>query len=160
MLLLSWSSLAVASGPTFDLGTVYGMPGQQVTIPVTLTNNGASISALSIDIGFDATQLSVPMNAENTAPLAATRGDAITVSDETGTQIKNIAQSIPSPGILRLGVLGNNTIPIGDGVIANIRFNVLASASGTLVLTNNPGATSPAAVDVPITGTHGLLQLP
>ena len=153
-------SLVIAAGPTLDIGSVNGTAGLQVTVPITLTNNGASIASVSIDIGYDTTKLSVPMNAANTAPLAATRGAAITVTDENGDPIKNIAQSIPSSGVLRLGVSGNNNTAIGDGVVVNVKFNILSSASGTLTLTNLPGAASPAAVSVAITGASGTITLP
>ena len=153
-------SLVIAAGPTLDIGSVNGTAGLQVTVPVTLTNNGASIASVSIDIGYDTTKLSVPMNAANTAPLAATRGAAITVTDENGDPIKNIAQSVPSSGVLRLGVSGNNNTAIGDGVVVNVKFNILSSASGTLTLTNLPGAASPAAVSVAITGASGTITLP
>ena len=153
-------SLVNAAGPTLDIGSVSGTPGQQVTVPITLTNNGASIASLSVDIGFNSSQLSVPMNAANTAPLAATRGVAITVVDENGDPIKSIAQSIPSAGVLRLGISGNNNTAIGDGVVVNVKFNVAASASGTLTLTNLPGAASPAAANVVITGAPGTITLP
>ena len=160
MLLLSWASFAVASGPTFNMGTVNGTAGQQVIIPITLTNNGASIAALSIDIGFDPSRCSPVMNAGGTAPLAALRGPAIQVTDEAGDFIKNIAQSIPSAGVLRLGISATNTIAIGDGVVVNVKFNVAPSAFGALTLTNLPGASAPDASSVSITGTNGLITLP
>lgn len=159
MLLLSAMS-ALAVGPTFDLGSVNGTPGQQVTIPITLTDNGTAVSALSIDIGYDTTLLSVPMNAAGTSPAAATRGASITVTDENGDPIKSIAQSIPSTGVLRLGISGNNTTRIGNGIVANVKFNVLADVSGVVVLTNKPGASDAAGSPVTITGANGSITTP
>ena len=46
-----------AFAATFNLGTVTGSVGTQVTVPITLTNAGASIAALSIDISFDPLKL-------------------------------------------------------------------------------------------------------
>ena len=160
MLLFSLVSVAAAADPSFNLGSVNGTAGLQVIVPITLTNNGASIAALSIDIGYDTTQLSVPMNSGNTAPLAATRGASITVTDENGDPIKSIAQSVPSVGVLRLGISGNNTTAIGDGIVANVKFNVLANASGSLTLTNTPGAASPTGANVLITGAAGSIFVP
>ena len=149
---------------TFDLGTVNGAAGAQVTVPVTLTTAGASIASLSIDIGYDTTQLSVPMSTvDPTKPSAATRGPAITVVDEYGDPIKDVVQSLPigTTGVLRLGVLKTgNTTAIGDGIVVNVKFNVLAGTSGTLVLTNTPGASDPSGNSVGITGSNGAITIP
>lgn len=161
LMMLASALPALAVDPAFDLGTVSGTPGTQVTVPVTLTTNGASVAALGIDIGYDTTKLSVPMNAGGTAPLAATRGPAILVTDENGDPIKSINQSIPSPGVLRIGVLStSNNIAIGNGVVVNVKFNVLAAASGAVPLTNTPSASSPAGTPVTITGAAGVINTP
>lgn len=161
LLMLVSALPALAVDPAFNIGTVSGTPGTQVTVPVTLTNNGASIAAMGIDIGYDTAQLSVPMNAGGTAPLAATRGAAILVTDENGDPIKSINQSIPSPGVLRIGVLStSNNLAIGDGVVVNVKFNILAGASGALTLANTPTASSPAGTPVTITGANGVINTP
>lgn len=143
LLLLFGSTDSYCFTPQLSLGSVTGFAGSQVSVPVTLATNGAPVIAISIDIGFDPTKLSVPLNAAGTAPLAASRGPAISITDEYGDPIKNIAQSLPSPGLLRLGIFGTNTIAIGDGVVALVKFNLAESATGLLVLTNISSSTVP-----------------
>ena len=143
-----------AFAATFNLGAVSGSVGTQVTVPITLTNSGASIAALSIDIGFDDTKLSVPKHTDGITPIAATLSPAITD--------KVIVQSLPtsSSGVLRLGIYGINNHAIGDGIVAYVKFNILANASGTLTLTNTPGASDPAGTPIVITGASGQINIP
>ncbi|MFZ4858939.1 MAG: beta strand repeat-containing protein, partial [Desulfuromonadaceae bacterium] len=141
-----------ATGATLNIGNTNAVAGGQVKVPVTLTTNGASIAALSMDIGFDTTKFSLP---GGNAPTAA-------VIDAAGIAAsKSIEQSSPTPGVLRVGVFDRNGAQaIGDGVVFTVTFNVLPTApSGTVTLTNIPGAASPAAVRVPITGAAGSITV-
>ena len=151
-----------AFAATFNLGAVTGSVSTQVTVPITLTNAGASIAALSIDIGFDSTKLSLS---------AVESGPAITVKDVNGDPIKTIAQNLLSSGVLRLGIYGGtydqsnnlakvNNLAIGNGIVAYVKFNILANASGTLTLTNTPGASDPAGTPIVITGASGQINIP
>jgi Glucodextranase, domain B/Bacterial Ig domain len=134
------------SGATLDLGTIGGSKGNTVTVPVTLTNTAAtSLSGMSMDIGYDATQLDNP---------TTTIGPAANVAGKT------INFSYPAAGIFRIGVVGNNTNVIGNGVVANIVFTVKATASsGRIALTNIPTATDPNGTPVIVTGSNGAVIL-
>jgi hypothetical protein len=144
------TQLAVAA--TLNIGSASAVAGNQVTVPVTLATSGASISSLSMDIGFDPTTLSLP---GGSAPTAAVIGAAGT------TAAKSVYQSSPSAGVLRVGIIDVTAVTaIGDGVVFTVTFNVLSTApSGTVTLTNTPGAASPAAAHVPITGTNGSITV-
>jgi hypothetical protein len=137
--------LGSAFAAQLDLGTGSGAPGAVISIPVTLTNAGASISALSTDIGYSTAVLGSP---------TAVIGAAATAAG------KMLTQSTPSPGVLRLGILGFNTTAIADGVVATVSFTINpAAVSGVATLTNSPAATSPAGTAVAVTGTAGSITV-
>lgn len=60
LLLLACTLPELATAETLNLGSVTGIAGQAVTVPIFLTNNGASISSLAIDIGYDSSLLTNP----------------------------------------------------------------------------------------------------
>ena len=144
--------MAAAAGPTLDIGSANTVANGQVTVPVTLTNNGANIASLSMDIGFDPTKFSLPGGSSPTAAVIGTTGTSSS---------KSVVQSSPSAGVLRVGVIGMTDVQtIGDGVVFTVTLNVLSSApSGTVTLTNTPDAASPVATQVPITGAAGLITV-
>ena len=169
-------SLVVAAGPTLNIGAVNGNPGQTVTVPVTFVSNGGSFSAISVDIGFDPSKLSVAMITATppypTVALAASAATAATAAN------KSVVQSLPAAGVLRLGIFGFNSSScnennnpasaacnknvIQDGVVANVIFTIAANATGTITLTNISAAadTTGSVNQVTITGTNGIILGP
>ena len=147
-------SRVMAAVPTLNIGSASAVVGGQVTVPVTLTTNGAGIASLSMDIGFDPTKFSLPMNSAGTEPAAAVIGSAGAASS------KSVYQSSHSAGVLRVAVTNTNALTIGDGVVFTVTLNVLAAVTpGTVTLIGTPVASSPAAVHVPITGAGGLITV-
>ncbi|WP_168205818.1 cohesin domain-containing protein [Geobacter sp. FeAm09] len=134
-----------AGAATLDLGSASGTAGTTVSIPITLTNSGASIAAVGIDIGYDATLLSSPTAVIGAAGTAAG---------------KSVSTSTPSTGVFRIGVAALNTTAIGDGVVATVSFTISSSApAGALTLTNTPSASDPSGTDVTITGANGTITV-
>ena len=146
MLLFVTGSAYAAVGPTLNFGSVSGVAGQTVTIPVTLTNNGASIALVGFDIGFVSSALT---------PTGATPGPAATAAS------KSVSASLFSPGVYRVAVAALNNTAIGDGVVANVTFTIAANFTGTsLILTNTPSAADPNGNTVAITGSGATITLP
>ena len=147
------TSAVATTLPTLSVGSLSGAPGQTVTVPVTLRTNGARLSALSMDIGFNANYLSIPMNsAKPPKPTAAVIGPA---GNDAG---KTIVQSLPSSGLLRIGVFdvaGYSTI--GDGVVAYVTFTIAAHATAPLTLTNVSDGADPDGYDVVVSGVNGVI---
>ena len=153
LLMLASALPALAVGPTLNLGTVSGTPGQNVTVPITLTNNGATISSLAIDIAYDPAVLT---------PVAIAPATKAGVIGAAGTAAgKMLTQSQISAGLYRIGVTSlADTNLIGDGVVATISFAVTAGASGNVALTNTPSASNANGDTVAITGANGQVTLP
>ncbi len=144
LLLMAWPAGAVR----LDLGLVSGLSGADVTIPITLTYEGATpnISATSSDIGFDAAVLANPR---------AVIGPAGTVA------VKNVVVSSPLAGLFRVALIGLNQNILQDGIVVFVTFTVNAGVPpGTITLTNTPSATDPAGNPVVVLGSPGTIQLP
>ena len=78
------------ANPVLDLGTGSGDPCEQVTIPITLTNDPRfHVAGVSMDIGYHSTYLT---------PVNAAIGPA---GEETGKD--EISSNIVSPGLFRIG---------------------------------------------------------
>ncbi|MDD2365138.1 MAG: cohesin domain-containing protein [Desulfuromonadaceae bacterium] len=153
MMLFSAMSVLAAVGPTLDLGTVSGAPGQTVAVPITLTNNGAALSSVAVDIEYDAAVLTPTAVAPATKPVVI--GAAGTAAG------KMITQNLVSDGLYRIGLTSlADTNAIGDGVVATITFAVAAGTSGNVPLANRPSASDANGVAVAITGSNGQISLP
>lgn len=140
-------TLTVADGetPALDLGTAMGIPGETVTVPITLTGNGARISATSNDIVFNPY---VFVNATAVVgPAATSAGKDITVES-------------PYSGTLRVGIFGMNNTEIPDGVVAYVMLTISDYVySGSYPLTNQPSASDPDGALVAVTGTDGTVDV-
>jgi hypothetical protein len=145
-MLMLCAGVAMAN-PVVDLGSATGNSCDQVTVPVTLTNDPPlEVAAVSMDIGYNSTYLT---------PITATIGPAGQAA------AKNIVKNIVSPGLYRIGVFSSSDLnPIGDGIVANVTFEIACDApADTYVLTNKPGAATPAGIDVPTDGSDGSIQV-
>jgi hypothetical protein len=108
---VSWLSMdaLLVSAPLMDASS-----GKQVTIPIRIDNlGGTSVSSYQFDIEYDPKVISPEQLA---ATLEGTMGSGLTVVSNS-----------PVAGLLKVVVYG--AIPVvGDGVYANVRFTVNASA--------------------------------
>jgi parallel beta-helix repeat protein len=133
--------------PVLEIDQVSGIPGENVAVPLTFTNESLKeISALSIDITYDTTRVSNP-----SADIGPAGYDAA----------KEILYNVVSPGIVRVSVLSfSNNGLIGDGVVAYVTFEINASASGgKIVLKNLPSASDPSGNEVKIEGVDGEITI-
>ena len=150
MLLVSVSALA--AGPTLKLGPAT-VSGTTLTFPVTLTNvPGTSISGIAVDIIFNRVSDVVALKLDNGNPISATAGAAATAA---GIQL---SQSSPQDGVLKIIIVNlSNPTPIGDGVVAQVSFDIISTSE----ITNEsfgvaPTATNLAGKTTTITGAVNL----
>lgn len=117
--------------PRLDLGVVAGTAGLPVDVPASLLTRDAPIAAVSTDIEFDSTLLSVP------------GGTAACTVDPRLAGVKQVVARVADAGAgrqrLRVGLIGldNNEI-ITSGPVFTCRFLVGAGASGSATLLNAP----------------------
>ena len=149
VIMLAYGSTCVAqAAPFLDLGSATGTPGSSVSIPITLTNaTGVAIAAVGMDIGYDVSQLENPTASIGLASSAA------------GKMISSIS---PSSGVFRVAAFGFNSLPIGDGVVIDVKFTIKPAASaGDVALSNTPDAsdTNSDSIALSLTGTNGKVSV-
>lgn len=148
---------AYAAVPTLNLGSVSGMSGQLVTIPVTLTTNGANIAALGLDIAYNPNLLT-PQGLPPVTPATAARYPA-EIGPAGAAASKSVVQSqltaVYRVGVLDLGSAG----VIGSGVVVNMTFAVAANASGPVTVTITPTASDSTGLAVAITGSGSVITV-
>ena len=116
--------------------------GTTVTVPVTLAGKGASICSLTTDISYD------------TAVLTFSSAQIGPAGSDAG---KNLNSSTPSAGVVRLGLLGINATPIGDGDVAYVTFTVAGGAAGSTTLNHICGASDCTGVALAMSCPGGLI---
>ncbi|OGP73928.1 MAG: hypothetical protein A2V86_03660 [Deltaproteobacteria bacterium RBG_16_49_23] len=132
--------------PLLNIGTGNGRRGDSVSLPVILTNvAGTTVSAISIDIGYNKTILENPTAVIGPAGSAA---DKILITGNFGP-------------VWRVSIFSvSNNTPIGDGVVAYITFNInTGSPLGPAIITNTPSASNPAGGSVNINGLNGSVNV-
>jgi hypothetical protein len=133
--------------PSLEMGMITGIPGETVTVPLTLKNvTGYEISALSTEISYNYTKLENPVIQVGQTAIYAGK---ILVSNEA------------QPGEIILGILSlSNVTPINDGIVAYISFSIKSDASNAaIVLTNTPSATDSYGNEIPIEGVNGMIGI-
>jgi hypothetical protein len=138
-------TVTATANPNPSVLTVGGgsaAPGATVTMPVKLEGKGASLCSLTTDISYDPVVLTF---------LSAEIGPAAT---DAG---KDLSSSTPSPGVLRLGWLGFNVTPVGDGDVAFVSFTVAEGASGSTTLDHACGASDCAGGAMAVSCPGGLV---
>ncbi len=119
------AALSTGAQTQIQLGSASGAPEDTVNLPVTLTTGGNTVCALSLEIRYDESKLT---------PSAAEL-------DSQGTAAgKQITQSYPLPGVLRLGLYGMNQTALANGVVANAKFTIREDAVGSSLLATTCGA--------------------
>jgi hypothetical protein len=145
---LSTFAAPPASGALLTAGQATGNPGTMgVAVPITLeTAAGEAVAALNFDLQYDESKLSV---ADVTLGAAAQAADKVIVS------------GLPETDIVRVIIYGENQNSIGDGVVANIVFNVSASAAPEMIpLTfTDAVAASPEAIAIELQTAPGSFEI-
>lgn len=112
--------------PLLAIGNASAATGSNITVPITLSKRGASICGLTTDLTFDSTKLDYVQ--VQIGPSASEAG-------------KSISATVVSPGLLRIAIIGINVTPMGDGVVAEVRFHTAQGAAGSTTLDHACGAT-------------------
>jgi hypothetical protein len=137
-----------SSGAKLTIGQGNGNPGSLgVIVPITLeTAVGDSVAALNFDLQYDETKLSA---------VDVTLGAAAQAAD------KVIVTRLDITGIVRVIIYGENQSVISDGVVANVVFNVSASATaGSIPLTFTEAvAATPEATAVELQTVSGSVEI-
>ena len=125
ILLQAIPTVAVAgSSAGLSAGNASGLLSATRTVPITLNfDPEVEVTGFNFDLGFD--------------PDRVTVGKVSLGSAASGKTLPTPTQ--PSPGILRVIVFGVDAIPMSEGVVVNIQFNIESGASPgtfTLALTN------------------------
>jgi hypothetical protein len=139
-----------SSAAEIAVGSGAAAPGGTVAIPATFTRDVSEpISAVSLDIAFDASQLVDPP----TCIIDPTIGPG-TAADKT------LTQSQPSAGVVRLGVLGINDNLIPSGALLSCDFSAqTGAAAGTYALAAQASASNDDGSTAAITASSGQLQV-
>jgi hypothetical protein len=147
-LLLTISLCGTAwAAPDLDMGSDSARPGEEVTIPIFLTNEtGTVVAGASTDITY---------NSEHLTPVDATIGPAGSAAG------KEVVKNIVEQGLYRIGILStSNVTPIPDGLVANVIFRVNSGApAGIYQLGNNPNCSTPEGTPVATAGGAGIIEV-
>jgi Cohesin domain len=135
---------AALAAPRLDLGPVGGGVGT-VSIPVTLTGGQVpGVAAAAVDIGYDTAMLEKPVAVAGPAALAAG---------------KNVTVGTPSPGLVRVAIIGYNATVIGDGVVAVVTFTRKPGAAGGVEFKYAASASDPAGTAVVVDTPEGTIKV-
>ncbi len=130
-----------------SIGSGSGKKGQEITLPITLTNMaGTDIAAVSVDVGYDTGVFRNPKGALGPAGQAA--GKTVETNDV-------------SSGVFRVSVFStSNNRAIGNGVVAYLTLKIEKDAPlGTTELANTPSASNTEGYAVTVDGTDGSVNV-
>jgi hypothetical protein len=137
-----------------DVGVVLGTAGAEVVVPVTFTNRGGGIAAVSTDIEYDAEALAVVISG---GKPACTIDSRLASSKQV---IASVAEIGGEAQRLRVGVIGlDNNQVISSGVLFSCRFRIAIDAPASITLLNTPEAASQQAAPVAVVGTDGRIDV-
>ncbi|MDX2166990.1 MAG: cohesin domain-containing protein [Deltaproteobacteria bacterium] len=145
---------ATPQASSVDIGAVAGNAGAEVEVPVTFTNRGGAIAALSTDIEYDGDALAVVTNG----------GKPACTIDGRLAGSKQVVASVGTVGgeaqRLRIGVIGlDNNQLITSGVLFRCRFRIAIDAPATITLVNTSEAASDQAAPVAVVGSDGRIDV-
>ncbi|MBF8256250.1 MAG: Cohesin protein [Anaerolineales bacterium] len=134
---------AQAPSAILSVGSASGAPGATgIGVAVSLTSqNGAEVSAINFDIAFDSSRLTV---------------GGVSLGSGASSAGKSLSSSQPSAGTLRIVIQGG-VLPIPDGTLATVSFNVNGGASpgASSLSLGNAIASDPLANPVPLALNNG-----
>lgn len=110
-------SVYAATSADLVIGTVQGLAGGQVTVPVALFGHGTKPGAVTFKLSYNATYLTY------VAPVA--------VGASARAAGKDVVADLVSDGELSLAVYGLTTDKLEDGILLSITFTVAQSLSTT-----------------------------
>jgi len=141
-----------------DVGSGSGLPGAVVRIPVTLSQSGGVITAVSSDITYDKTHIRVVLN--DGAPCAI-NPDIGPGTAPNKMLLSTVLQVDDSHEKIRAGAISFDTpMPIPDGVVFTCDFRIMPAApAGEVVLENLPDASDAGGNVPPLTGSNGSVTI-
>jgi hypothetical protein len=120
--LLVWAPVAMAVDSEPDavlaVGTASGNAGDEISLPVTLIANGTQASAINLELQYDPQQLLYK---------SVTTGPAASSVDKYADGYQD------EVGIVHIIIYGMNTNSMGNGVIAEVVFEVVSGGTGMYV---------------------------
>jgi len=151
---------APPAGPVIDVGSASGTAGATVPIGVTLSNSGGVVQATSNDITYDSSQVDVVLNLDN-SPQCTINAAIGTGTAPNKSLLLSVLTGAGTQKTLRVGVINfQNVNLIPDGPLFSCNFKIGASASGTIALTNVPGAANQDGDDLSgVTGANGSITV-
>jgi hypothetical protein len=135
------------STTALSLSTLTGTRGQNVVMPLILTNGGTpQISAVTLEISYDATKLSATQ---------------VQIGNAANGAAKTVSSSNPSAGLLRLVIYGLNQNSISNGQITLITFHILSGAATGFTPLNilNLTASNKDGTAVTVTAQNGSITV-
>ncbi len=164
VVLLCWTVSAYALDPTLTVGSTSYQAGKTVSVPITLTTNGANIAILAFELTYDPALLSAPQ---------VTPGSGVTVLGKSTYDNKDalgntmsLVSNVPTatPGKYRVliaglvdtvaGTMTGGSTLLTDGIVATVSFTAASSSTGAITLTNSfTDAADAAANTVAINGS-------
>lgn len=148
VVLLCWTVSAYALDPTLTVGSTSYQAGKTVSVPITLTTNGANIAILAFELTYDPALLSAPQ---------VTPGSGVTVlgkstydnKDATTGNTMSLVSNVPTatPGKYRVliaglvdtvaGTMTGGSTLLTDGIVATVTFTAASTSTGAITLTNS-----------------------
>ena len=143
------AGMPVYATTTADLviGTVQGLSGGQVSVPVSVIGHGTAPGAVTIKISYDATYLTyVPPVVEGASTTAAG---------------KQVLADLLSDGELSLAVFGLTTNSLPDGVLFTLKFTISQSLpTARTAITGSEGSiASTLGASIPVNTVNGAIEL-
>jgi PKD repeat protein len=131
------------SQPDLAIGSVGGLAGTQVSVPITLTTSGETVCATANRALYDFNYMD--WNDVIPGPAATDAGKIVFYNQN------------PTTHVITLGVIGFNQNPISDGIVAYVRFTIKPASVGCSAVTNNSPCESADCLgnDLPTTCSDG-----
>jgi hypothetical protein len=144
------------TGASVDLGTVAGMAGMTVSLPVTLVGTGIVAVANDIEFGTDSLDVVMVDGRPDCEPAPAISGNKRVVA---GTP--PITGLPAGRKVLRVGVIGvDNNDVLPSGLLYACRFAISVDAPmGPLTLLNTPDASDALGNAVAVGGSDGTITV-
>jgi predicted outer membrane repeat protein len=137
-------------GAELVLSEAIGLPGDTVgiTASLALLDAAAAVSATANDITYNTGLFGAPVCTINPAIGLGSLPD------------KQLSQSFPSAGVLRVAILSLNSTPIPAGDLYTCAFDISAgAAAGTFALLNTASASAPDGSAVPTSSVSGSITV-
>ena len=129
------------------IGTVKGLPGGQVSVPVSVIAHGTEPGAVTLTLSYNPTYLTyVPPVTEGASTTAAG---------------KQVLATLVSNGELSLAVFGVTADALQDGVLLSVKFTISQSMpNASTAITGSEGSiASTDGINIPVNTVNGAIEL-